>query len=140
MCLVGASEILGGFDYGINVVGHSTTERPLRVIKLHGSFTWTDSWPVRRSRRLKSPDPLWIPPGIQKAKERYPFNILWGLAREQLECDILRVVGCRLSASDWDLISLIFSTHHTHGSNKPCLLYTSPSPRDRTRSRMPSSA
>ena len=24
--------------------------------------------------------------------------------------------------------------------NKPCLLYTSPSPRDRTRSRMPSSA
>ena len=27
----------------------------------------------------------------------------------------------------------------THGT-KPCLLYTSPSPRDRTRSRMPSSA
>ena len=26
------------------------------------------------------------------------------------------------------------------GSNTPCLLYTSPSPRDRTRSRMPSSA
>ena len=25
-------------------------------------------------------------------------------------------------------------------SSKPCLLYTSPSPRDRTRSRMPSSA
>ena len=27
-----------------------------------------------------------------------------------------------------------------HGRNGPCLLYTSPSPRDRTRSRMPSSA
>ena len=27
-----------------------------------------------------------------------------------------------------------------HGSGKTCLLYTSPSPRDRTRSRMPSSA
>ena len=26
------------------------------------------------------------------------------------------------------------------GTNKTCLLYTSPSPRDRTRSRMPSSA
>ena len=26
------------------------------------------------------------------------------------------------------------------GKHKPCLLYTSPSPRDRTRSRMPSSA
>ena len=28
----------------------------------------------------------------------------------------------------------------THECNYPCLLYTSPSPRDRTRSRMPSSA
>ena len=27
-----------------------------------------------------------------------------------------------------------------HGTGKSCLLYTSPSPRDRTRSRMPSSA
>ena len=27
-----------------------------------------------------------------------------------------------------------------HGGRKACLLYTSPSPRDRTRSRMPSSA
>ena len=27
-----------------------------------------------------------------------------------------------------------------HGGHKTCLLYTSPSPRDRTRSRMPSSA
>ena len=29
---------------------------------------------------------------------------------------------------------------YVHGNNKICLLYTSPSPRDRTRSRMPSSA
>ena len=29
---------------------------------------------------------------------------------------------------------------HKDGGLKPCLLYTSPSPRDRTRSRMPSSA
>ena len=28
----------------------------------------------------------------------------------------------------------------SNGTQKPCLLYTSPSPRDRTRSRMPSSA
>ena len=28
----------------------------------------------------------------------------------------------------------------TYGNYQPCLLYTSPSPRDRTRSRMPSSA
>ena len=29
---------------------------------------------------------------------------------------------------------------HRYLATKPCLLYTSPSPRDRTRSRMPSSA
>ena len=29
---------------------------------------------------------------------------------------------------------------HSNGNLKDCLLYTSPSPRDRTRSRMPSSA
>ena len=33
--------------------------------------------------------------------------------------------------------ALAFSVHHDY---KTCLLYTSPSPRDRTRSRMPSSA
>ena len=39
-------------------------------------------------------------------------------------------------------LSVYFSTvYFSMGSlNKPCLLYTSPSPRDRTRSRMPSSA
>ena len=41
---------------------------------------------------------------------------------------------------------IIKTSHHTIlvdtcvGNHKPCLLYTSPSPRDRTRSRMPSSA
>ena len=38
---------------------------------------------------------------------------------------------------------LIESPQHTHGTTATkhtCLLYTSPSPRDRTRSRMPSSA
>ena len=32
------------------------------------------------------------------------------------------------------------NTHVVETIKKPCLLYTSPSPRDRTRSRMPSSA
>ena len=37
--------------------------------------------------------------------------------------------------------SQIFPTHRVVGTNPcACLLYTSPSPRDRTRSRMPSSA
>ena len=38
----------------------------------------------------------------------------------------------------WGFISNFFATHTTYYNN--CLLYTSPSPRDRTRSRMPSSA
>ena len=40
----------------------------------------------------------------------------------------------RISPDEWDLIDYAFVCVPT------CLLYTSPSPRDRTRSRMPSSA
>ena len=36
--------------------------------------------------------------------------------------------------------SSVFETTHIISSKYTCLLYTSPSPRDRTRSRMPSSA
>ena len=42
----------------------------------------------------------------------------------------------------WGFISKFFSIYSDYYSNTVgvCLLYTSPSPRDRTRSRMPSSA
>ena len=99
-------------DFGITA-GDSPDDSPaLRsppLLKLHGSFTWQDVWPIR-PREATGQRPLWIPPGIRKAKERYPFNLVWGRAREILNCDILRVVGCKLSSSDWDLISLLFST------------------------------
>ncbi len=49
-------------------------------------------------------------PSIEKRTEQYPFNMLWGIAFEILECDILRIVGCRLSQNDWGLISLLLST------------------------------
>ena len=62
---------------------------------------------------------LWIAPGIQKAKQAYPFNVLWGLAREMLSCDILRVIGCNLGANDWDLISLLFTMRHLYTSDQP---------------------
>jgi len=91
--------------------------RDIRFLKLHGSFFWNRGWPLQRRTGIE--DTLWIPPGIQKRKDRYPFNILWGMARDVLDCDVLRVIGCRLGANDWDLISLIFSTQHTSlaGSN-----------------------
>lgn len=74
--------------------------------------------------------PLWIPPGIRKAKDRYPFNLVWGLAREVLDCDVLRVVGCRLGPSDWDLISLLFSTRHSNqGRDDPYVVEIIDSPR-----------
>ena len=51
------------------------------------------------------------------------------------------LAGSRITEADWRLFSTLVRfdlVYHTHF--KCCLLYTSPSPRDRTRSRMPSSA
>ena len=96
-------------DFGIGLIENSSVPKSIRLIKLHGSFYWEDNWPISEGDRGS---PLWIPPGIQKSKERYPFNILWGLAREMLNCDVLRIIGCKLSQSDWDLISLLFTTRH----------------------------
>ena len=45
--------------------------------------------------------------------------------------------GCIRTALDADCITKVYGAYH---GIKGCLLYTSPSPRDRTRSRMPSSA
>ena len=107
-------------DYGVVVRDSDRPKSPITLLKLHGSFNWKDIWPIESSKR-GSATPLWIPPGIQKAKERYPFSVLWGLAREMLNCDLLRVIGCRLSGNDWDLISLLFATrYHTQsGTDKP---------------------
>jgi hypothetical protein len=87
-----------------------------RLLKLHGSFEWNTTWPITKANGGVT---LWIPPGIQKAKAHYPFNLLWGLAREMLDCDVLRVVGSRLGPNDWDLISLLFATRHTNVSRGP---------------------
>ena len=92
------------------------TENGWRLLKLHGSFGWADAWPIARQTMSGSALPLWIPPGIRKGKERYPFNLVWGLARDVLNCDVVRVIGCRLGPSDWDLISLLFGTRHANSS------------------------
>jgi hypothetical protein len=103
-------------DFGVEVRGGERKGVPIRLLKLHGSFGWDDAWPIVAKGGASR---LWIPPGIQKAKDRYPFNVLWGLAREMLDCDILRIVGCRLSPNDWDLISLLFSTRLTNAGGGP---------------------
>ena len=121
-----AAAILGdSIDYGVQVIGAGSAAVSLKLLKLHGSFGWQDSWPISK---YSGSSTLWIPPGIQKSKERYPFNILWGLARELLDCDVLRIVGCRLSSSDWDLISLLFTTQHANKSKNPYVVELIDSP------------
>lgn len=87
---------------------------------MHGSFNWKNTYPISLiTSRGKSDESLWIPPGVVKRKEAYPFNILWGKAKELLDCDILRVIGSSLSQNDWDLIALIaIAQGMNYGSNK----------------------
>ena len=98
----------------------ATTFNGWHLLKLHGSFGWEESWPIRRRTLSSRRRPLWIPPGIRKETGQYPFNLAWGLAREVLNCDVLRVIGCSLGATDWHLMSLLFGTRHAHGgSDRP---------------------
>jgi len=95
-------------------------ENAIPVLKLHGSFNWKNTRPVTigNSRNVKSEHALWIPPGVDKKKENYPFNILWGKAFEFLmECDTLRVIGCSLSRNDWGLIPMIYTAMRMSGGN-----------------------
>ena len=105
------------FDYSIDYIIETINKKPkksstIKVFKLHGSFNWSNSRPisVRKMTALKSKDTLWIPPGVEKRKENYPFNLLWGKAIEDLlNCDMLRIVGCSLSRNDWGLIPVLYT-------------------------------
>ncbi len=100
-------------DYTIQTLKMKKIKRTsIKVFKLHGSFNWFNSRPiaVKKMASLQSKDTLWIPPGVEKRKENYPFNLLWGKAIEQLmNCDVLRIVGCSLSRNDWGLIPILYT-------------------------------
>lgn len=104
-------------NYGVRVEDGAVTPSSVTVLKLHGSFSWRNSWPIEVSDPANAA--LWIPPGIRKAKGEYPFNAIWGAARELLDCDVLRIIGCNLGANDWDLVSLIFTTMHGQEEGRP---------------------
>lgn len=118
-------KVKGGINYSINL---SNTHKRLRIkpsvtplLKLHGSFNWKNECPITlvdEDNIENTEDMLWIPPGVEKKRERYPFNILWGRAREILDCDILRVIGCSLSRNDWHLVSLLHTTQQLTSHKK----------------------
>ena len=116
-------------DFGVRLQHLGVPNSDVKLVKLHGSFGWRDMWPIEGVRGKKAGRPLWIPPGIRKTKEHYPFNVLWGLARELLDCDVLRIIGCRLGGSDWDLISLLFTTRHAHAGGSRYTVEVIDSPR-----------
>lgn len=110
-------ELGRGVDYGVNTSTLGDPSSAVKVLKLHGSFGWSEEWPIHAE--LRHTPGFWIPPGIRKSKNEYPFNAIWGSARELLACDVLRIIGCNLGPNDWDLVSLLFSTRHTHASAQP---------------------
>jgi len=118
------NNVFGAVNYGIKcrceTADYNISEDCIPLIKLHGSFNWRRSFPLTlidegQARSGEQAEMLWIPPSIQKEREPYPFNILWGRAFEMLDCDILRIIGCRLSQNDLGLISLLFSTQLKSG-------------------------
>ena len=105
-------------DYGLPLDRDSVpSDRAITVLKMHGSLGWSREWPIKAE--LSDSPGVWIPPGLRKPKNDYPFNTIWGLARDLLNCDILRIVGCNLGPNDWDLVSLLFSTRYTHSTAAP---------------------
>lgn len=103
-----------GCEVNFGIAPFDESERHVTVLKMHGSFGWSRNWPIKTD--LRHGEGVWIPPGIKKPKNEYPFNVIWGRARELLDCDILRIIGCNIGPNDWDLVSLLFSTRHTHVS------------------------
>lgn len=126
----GVQKIKDGVDYYIKMnIDHSflkiNEKSEFPVLKLHGSFNWKNQFPVTLTNDDKMVNPedvLWIPPGVEKRSERYPFSILWGRAREILDCDILRVIGCSLNRNDWQLVSLLYATQKLNASGKEYLI------------------
>jgi hypothetical protein len=99
-------------DYAIKTNVETNAGITVEILKLHGSFNWNNSRPIqiRKMTAIPSGKTLWIPPGVEKRKENYPFNVLWGKASECLmDCDVIRVIGCSLSRNDWGLVPLLYT-------------------------------
>lgn len=123
---IASNRVFGGIHLGFDFRSTSfkqAEEAPL-IIKPHGSFNWRSGLPIKvnalDSNTPLYKDTLWIPPTILKESRGYPYNKLAGLAHELLamRCDVLRIVGCRLSQNDWNIVSLLFNAQYYQGINK----------------------
>lgn len=123
-------KVKGSIDYAIKFRNNSKhfkqnniNNKTIPLLKLHGSFNWKNEFPVCLVDKIKREDDvLWIPPGVEKNKNNYPFSLIWGKAKEMLNCDILRVVGCSLNRNDWQLISLLYSTQRLNSQEKEYII------------------
>jgi hypothetical protein len=113
------NEVHGGLNYGIKCkcekANYAINDKKPLLIKLHGSFNWKKGFhsihiDEEQAESAEQAEMLWIPPSIEKERDTYPYNLLWGKASEILDCEILRIIGCKLSQNDLGLISLLFNT------------------------------
>jgi len=115
--------VKGGINYLMKVINRHSSYRvkktSIPILKLHGSFNWKNEYPIVVADKIEhDEDFLWIPPGVVKRREYYPFSLIWGRAKELLECNILRIIGCSLSRNDWELISLLYTTQQLRTDGK----------------------
>jgi hypothetical protein len=119
-----AQRVKGGVNYALDIIRCNNSylkvnKRGILILKMHGSFNWQNQFPPCIKDNLKKEeDVLWIPPGVEKHTDSYPYNIIWGKARELLDCDILRIIGCSLSKNEWHLVSMLYATQKLNKQKK----------------------
>lgn len=119
-----AQSVKKGVNYSLDFLETTKSRIKVRkngilILKLHGSFNWRNEFPLSVDDNVeREEDVLWIPPGVEKHNEMYPFNVIWGKARELLNCETLRAVGCSLSRNEWHLVSMLYATQKLNRMKK----------------------
>ena len=103
---------------------HTTSDDPTRYRPPEELEHWAARDPIQRYRTYLQTTGVWS----ERLEERVAARA------KRLRTDLRDAV---VDADDFDIADVFDNVYH---DITPCLLYTSPSPRDRTRSRMPSSA